>query len=76
VTLHCSSVANDVVPVVTICTTGTEGCDIVLGDVNSESAGCGKMLLTQPEVIVASNLLDGHLGVLCEPAGLNQEYFW
>jgi len=42
---HGALVAEDVVPVVTIFTTGTEGGDIVLGYVDPETAVSGEMLL-------------------------------
>jgi len=65
VALHCPLVTKDIVPVVAIFTTGTEGGDIMLWNVNSESAGCSKMLLTQPAggaVVIASILLYEGLG--------------
>jgi len=40
--------AENIVPVVTVFTTGTESRDEVLRDMNLETSWCSEMLLTQP----------------------------
>jgi len=66
-------VAKYVVPVIAIFTTGTEGGDKVLGDVDSKTARGSEMLLTQPAggaVVVASIPFDECLSFFGDPAGL------
>jgi len=48
VTFYRPLMAENIVPVVTVFTTGTEGRDGVLRDMNSETSWCSEMLLTQP----------------------------
>jgi len=76
-TFHCPLVVEDVVSVVAVFSTGTEGGDIVLGGVDSESTGRGKVLLAQPAdgaSVVSSVLLIETLGVFSNPARLRYEY--
>jgi len=78
VTLYNLLVAEDVVPVVAVLPTGTEGGDEVLG-YSEAAARCGKVLLAQPAggaVVVFSILLNHVLGILSNPVGLCYEYLW
>jgi len=65
--------AEDIVPVKTAFTTGTEGCDEVLRNMNSEASWCSEVLLTQPAdgaVFVSSVALYECFCVFGNPAGL------
>jgi len=74
VAFHCPLVAKYVVPVVALFTTGTEGGDVVLRDVDSKTAGGGEVLFTQPAggaVVIASIPFDKRLGCFGDPTVLS-----
>jgi len=73
VAFHGPLVTENVVPVVAVFSTETEGSGVVLWNVDSKSAVCGEMLLAQPAggaSVVTSELLDKSLSVLGDPTGL------
>jgi len=76
VAFHSPLVTEYVVPVVAIFTTGTEGGDKVLWDVNSKTARGGEVLLTQPAggaIVVASIPFDECLGFFSDPVRFGEQ---
>jgi len=73
VAFHGPLVTEYVVPVIAIFTTGTEGGDKVLGDVNTKTGRGGEVLLTQPAggaVVVASIPFDECISFFGDPVRL------